>query len=242
MLDVIGVSITLEYTAKMLYENSIGRVFSWFSNGTPSDEEKVIAQAQRAYSDFIYDVAWYEFDFMPWVSKVWKTSNTADSNWLRKFERKLFFTLEFTFKAGYAKLIEWAAKSSYEAPVTEIYLMVTSPDSLRTTPGVTVLHEEREKKIISITRWGVFTKTVLDVADKDISIGEVGGNDEIIVSVLMTKDRNHDFTVGEILYESRVVTNPNRSRKVYLLTVDKLLPFVKEGKQNGVEIEHIYDY
>ncbi|HKZ36501.1 MAG TPA: FAD-dependent oxidoreductase, partial [Chryseolinea sp.] len=102
MLQVIGVSITLEYTAKMLYENTIGRVFSWFSNGTISDEEKVIIEAQRAYSNFIYDVAWYEFEFMPWVKKVWGVSNTAESNWLRKIERTLFFTLEFTFKAGYA--------------------------------------------------------------------------------------------------------------------------------------------
>ena len=69
MLNVIGVSITLEYTAKMLYENIFGRIFSWFSNGTLSDEEKTIVAAQRAYSDFIYDKAWYEFKFMPWVKK-----------------------------------------------------------------------------------------------------------------------------------------------------------------------------
>ena len=60
MLNVIGVSITLEYTAKMLYENTLGRIFSWFSNGTLSDEEKTIIAAQRAYSDFMYDKAWYD--------------------------------------------------------------------------------------------------------------------------------------------------------------------------------------
>ncbi len=63
MLNVIGVSITMEYGAKMLYENTVGRVFSWFSNGTLSDQEKVIIEAQRAYSDLIYDKAWYEFEF-----------------------------------------------------------------------------------------------------------------------------------------------------------------------------------
>ena len=47
MLDVIGASVTMEYTAKLLYENTIGRLFSWFSNGTLSNEEKVIVQAQR---------------------------------------------------------------------------------------------------------------------------------------------------------------------------------------------------
>ena len=242
MLDVIGVSVTMEYTAKLLYENTIGRLFSLFSNGTQSDEEKVIVQAQRAYSDFIYDVAWYEFEFMPWVVKLWSTSNIAESNWLRKVERKLFFTLEFTFKAGYAKLIEWGAKASYEEPVTEIYLMISTKDSLQAASGVKVVHEEGEKKIASITRWGAFTKTIIENADKDFVISEIGGNDEILVSILEDNSRRNDPGMGEMLYESQVVTKPNQSRKVYLLPVDKLMSFVKREIENGVEIEHIYDY
>jgi FAD/FMN-containing dehydrogenase len=242
MLDVIGVSITLEYTGKMIYENTIGRLFSWFSNGTPSDEEKVIIQAQRAYSDFIYDKAWYEFKFMPWVSKVWSTSNTAESNWFRKIERKLFFTFEFTFKAGYAKLIEWGAKSSYEEPVTEIYLLIHAADSLQAWPGINIVHEEGKKKIVSITRWGVFTKTILQHADKNIQISEIGGNDEIVVSVLSSQQQLNQLSTGEWLYDSQVLTETNRVRRVYLLKVDQLLPFINEVKTAGAEVEHIFDY
>jgi hypothetical protein len=244
MLKVIGVSITMEYTAKMLYENTVGRFFSWFSNGTFSDEEKTIVDAQRAYSDFIYDKAWYEFKFMPWVGKVWSVSNGAESNWLRKMERTIFFTLEFTFKAGYAKLIEWGAKASYEEPVTDIYLLASTADSLETSPDVKIIHEQMEKKIISITRWGVFTKTILEIADKDkaIDITEIGGNDEIVVSVMMDKDQKNIFTSDQLLYKSKVVSKPHRERQVYLLPVDRLLSFVKQGKEKGVEIEHIFDY
>ncbi len=242
MLNVIGVSITMEYTAKMLYENTIGRVFSWFSNGTLSDEEKVIIEAQRAYSDMIYDKAWYEFKFLPWVGKVWSVSNTAESNWLRKMERMFFFTLEFTFKAGYAKLIEWGAKASYEEPVTDIYLLVSTTDSLKVSPALKILHEQGDKKIISITRWGVFTNTVQELADKDIQIHEIGGNDEIVVSVLADGNNKTAFSSGELLYESRVVTNPERSRLVYLLKVERLLPFIREAKQRSIELEHVFDY
>jgi len=242
MLKVIGVSITMEYTAKMLYENTIGRVFSWFSNGTFSDQEKTIVAAQRAYSDFIYDKAWYEFKFMPWVAKVWSVSNSAESNWFRKIERTFFFTLEFTFKAGYAKLIEWAAKASYEEPVTNIYLLASTADSLKTSPDLKIIHEQMEKKIIGITRWGVFTKTILEIADKNIDITEIGGNDEIVVSVMMDKDQPNIFTNDQLLYKSNVVSKPHRERQVYLLPVDRLLSFVKQGKEKGVEIEHIFDY
>jgi FAD/FMN-containing dehydrogenase len=242
MLNVIGVSITLEYTAKMLYENTVGRVFSWFSNGTASDEERTIIEAQRAYSNFIYDKAWYEFEFMPWVKKVWSISNSANSNWFRKMERTLFFTLEFTFKAGYANLIEWAAKASYEEPVSEIYLLISTADSLQTSEHLKIIERQKDKKIIGIKRWGAFTKTILEIADKEIDILEIGGNDEILVSVLMDKNQKNIFTHDELLYESTVVSKPDRNRKVYLLPASRLLSFIKESKQQGVEVEHIFDY
>ncbi len=241
MLNVIGVSITLEYTAKMLYENTIGRSFSWFSNEILSDEERIIMEAQCAYSDFIYDRAWYEFEFMPWVKKVWSVSNRAESSWLRKTERTLFFTLEFTFKAVYSKLIGWAAEASYEEPVTDIYLIISTADLLQTLPEMKVIEEQNGKKIIGIKRWGAFTKTILGIKDENIDIIEIGGNDEILVSVLMDKNQNA-FRQEELLYESSVVSNMDRKRNVYLLPVHRLLSFVKDAKAKGIEIEHIFDY
>ncbi|MCD9016616.1 FAD-binding oxidoreductase [Parachryseolinea silvisoli] len=240
MLNVIGASITMEYAAKMIYENTVGRVFSWFSNGTLSDQEKVIIEAQRAYSDMIYDKAWYEFGFMPWVGKVWATSNTANSNWFRKVERMLFFTAEFAFKAVYAELIEWAAKANYEEPVTEIYLLTSVADSLQTS-GLKVVYEQDDKKIVSIKRWGDFTRQILRIANRDIKIIEVAGNDEIVVSILGRKDTMPDVK-AELLYTSEVVTDESRARYVYLLPVNELLVFVGEAKRKGFEIEHVFDY
>jgi FAD/FMN-containing dehydrogenase len=239
MLDVIGVSITMEYAAKMLYENSIGRVFSWFSNGTMSDEERVIIQAQRAYSDLIYDKAWYEFSFMPWVKKVWTTSNTAESNWVRKIERMMFFTAEFSFKAGYAKLIEWAAKASYEEPVTDIYLLVASDTTAIT--GLDVVHQQGKKCMIKVPRWGTFTKEMLKMADRNIDIIEVAGNDEIVVSVLAQRNAK-TLNNGVLLYASDVVTTPDVKRDVYLVPVSRLLPMIREAKENDIAVEHIFDY
>jgi hypothetical protein len=241
MLNVIGVSITLEYTAKMLYENTVGRIFSWFASTTPSDQERTIIEAHRAYSDFIYDKAWYEFEFMPWVKKVWSVSNTAESNWLRKIERTLFFTVEFTFKAGYAKLIEWGAKEGYEEPVTEIYLLVSTADSLQSTPHLKIVHDEGEKKLISVTRWGAFTNTISEIAGDNIEVLEIGGNDEILAS-LLTDINEKELFDDELLYESRVVTRADLCRQVYLVKVDRLLSFVKEAKEKGVEVEHVFDY
>jgi hypothetical protein len=242
MLQVIGVSVTMEYAAKIIYENTVGRVFGWFATDTPSDQEKTIIAAQRAYSDFIYHTAWYEFQFMPWIKKVWGISNTAESSWLRRMERTLFFTVEFTFKAGYAQLIEWAAKASYETPVTDIYILVSSNEPMQQTKDIKIIKEQGNEKIIGITRWGAFTNTLLTLCDQEIDVIEIGGNDEIAISVIVQNSQKLDYKKNELLYESNVVTNNEVKRMVYLMPVAELLPFIRFAKNNGVEVEHIYDY
>jgi FAD/FMN-containing dehydrogenase len=242
MLQVIGLSVTLEYTFKIIYENTLGRLFGWFFNGTMSDEERIIVDAQRAYSDFIYHTAWYEFDFMLWVKEVWAVSNTAGSNWLRKTERKLLFTLEFSFKAAYARLIEWGAKTGYEAPVTEIFLMVETSDTISTTSEISIIKEQGNQKIMSITRWGPFTENIIALSQNDINIQEIGGNDEIVVSVIMKKDKQISFSGLETLYESSIVTDESLTRLVCLIPVNNLLAFLNMVSQQGAVVEHVFDY
>lgn len=242
MLQVIGVSVTMEYAVKMIYENTIGTVFGWFANDSISEKERAIIDAQRAYSDFIYHTAWYEFRFMPWIAEVWGASGTSDASWSRKWERTLFFTLEFSFKAAYAQLIEWAAKASYEEPVTDICLLVSFEEPILPSKEMKIIKEQDGKKIIGISRWGAFTKTILEICEQDIEVMEIGGNDEIVVSVLLDKTRNLDFNNMEVLYASSVVTNQNLKRLVCLLPVKELLPFVRNAKQNSIEVEHVFDY
>lgn len=241
MLQVIGVSITMEYAGKLIYENTLGKVFGLFENDAMSDQEKIILQAQRAYSDFIYDTAWYEFNFLPWIEKVWSVSDTSDGSCLRKWERTLFFTVEFTFKAGYAQLIEWAAESSYEEPVLDIYLLVSTEEQLHFN-DMKIISEKGSKKIVSVPRWGAFTKTLTALNDKNREILEIGGNDEIAVSVLTDRSSKFNFENGDLLYESDVVTNKQIKRLVYFLPVRQLLSFVEYAKSAEVEVEHIFDY
>lgn len=244
MLDVIGVSVTLEYTIKIIYENTIGRLFAWFHNGTNSTEENVIVQAQRAYSDFIYHTAWYEFKFLPWIKEVWKADNQEDSNWLRKVERKVLFTFEFLFKAGYAQLIEWAAQASYEAPVTDIYMLVSTDRAFEPVGDIKLMQEDTlGNKIVSVPRWGPFTTNIIELAKQhDIDIKEIGGNDEILVSILTPTSYSLNLDGVQHLYQSSVVTNDSVSRQVCLMPVSKLLPFIRQVVADGNEVEHVFDY
>lgn len=240
MLQVIGVSVTIEYVGKLIYEKTLGTVFGSFSNGSSSDEEKLINQAHRAYSDFIYHTAWYEFEFMPWIRQVWAISDSSNGSWMRKTERTLFFTLEFSIKALYAEMIEWAAKNSYEEPVTDIYLIISGENTQ--LENVKVISEQEGKAVIAIPRWGEFTITLLKLAEKNIDILEIGGNDEIAISILLNEGEAIDFENIVLLFQSQMVTDQEIKRLVYFIPVDKLLPFIRYLQENSIEIEHIFDY
>jgi FAD/FMN-containing dehydrogenase len=242
MLQVIGISVTLEYTIKIIYENTIGKVFSYLHNGTNSDEEEIINQAHRAYSDFIYHTAWYEFDFLPWIGKIWSVSNNKDSNWFRKVERKTLFSFEFLFKAGYGQLIEWAANTTYEKPVTDIYVLASSSEEIPTNNKIKVISKKDSTYLLAIERWGAFTTNVIKLADEDIQLHSIGGNDEILVSIIAPKDSKLHSNEIKKLYESNIVTNNNYKRLVYFMPVSELIPFITRMKTKGFEIEHIFDY
>jgi FAD/FMN-containing dehydrogenase len=242
MLDVIGVSVTMEYVGKMLYEKTIGQVFSWFANAESSPQEQTINQAHRAYSEFIYHTAWYEFGFLDWVGKVWSASGETEASWLRKWERTLFFTFEFTLKAAYGQLIEWAAQASYEAPVEKIYLTTTGLDSIPISQDLQIIAQQDSSQLLSITRWGPFTETLKTLAKHKIDIVEISGNDEIVVSVIMLKEQSLAIDKVQLLYHSTVVTDNRLMRNVYLLPVNELLPIIRLVAENNMTLEHVYDY
>ncbi|MFB3387246.1 FAD-binding protein [Flavobacterium sp. LAR06] len=243
MLQVIGVSMTMEYGLKIIYENTTGRFFSWFTEDKISKQEEIIIEAQKAYSDFVYQTAWYEFEFLPWVKKVWSASDNSDCSTLRKWERTMLFTVEFSFKAFYSKLIEWGAKSSYETPSNVIYLIVSDTDSIKESKDLKIIKRGiGHKMIIAVTRWAIFTTEMKKLSNQDVKIYEISGNDEIAVSVIMSKSKNLNLDGVKLLYQSQIVTDDSLKRNAYLMPVEKLLPFIKEAKSENLTVEHVYDY
>jgi FAD/FMN-containing dehydrogenase len=242
MLQVIGVSMTMEYGSKIIYENTIGRFFALFSEEKISKEEEIIIEAQRAYSNFIYQTAWYEFKFLPWIKKVWTASEQSNCSTLRKWERTLIFTFEFSFKAFYSQLIEWAAKSTYETPANSIYLIVSNVDSVKENKNLKIIKRDGNKMIIAITRWASFTTEIIKLSNQDLKIYEISGNDEISVSTITRNQQEIYSSDIKFLYQSKIVTNDSLKRNLYFLPVGKLLPFIKNVIRTKGKVEHVYDY
>ncbi|WP_102798701.1 FAD-binding protein [Bowmanella denitrificans] len=239
MLQVIGVSTTVEYLVKWAYEQSIGR-FSHWTASAPTPEEAVIANAHQAYSELIFDKAWYEFDFAYWIDKVWQDTDFWGENFIRKLERKLAFTLEFGFKQGYAALIGYAAAATYEPAEGLVYLSAYVPEHIQLPDKVKILYQQDDAAILSLPRWGDFSRLMPDLAAAGVRFIDISGNKRISVSVLM--DGEMPLEHGKLMFSLPMVATAD-TRQAYLwVQVEQLHALLNELAQKQIRLEHIYDF
>jgi FAD/FMN-containing dehydrogenase len=239
MLRVIGISTTVEYMYKGLYEKTIGTFTAWTANGELTPEDKIITQAQLAYSKLIYDEAWYKFDFFPWVKKIWADTDFFGKNFIRKLERKLFFSLEFTLKTGYAKLIGYAAQSSYEQSDGFIYMTAKGAGNVQAPAKI--LEQKDDSYLLAIPRWGLFTKTLPILVEQGFVFQDISGNTRIVLSYIGNGDLN-DLNHSKLLFASPLVSNAQQQRAYVYAAVSNLKNAMQELQVNGFTLEHMYDY
>ncbi len=244
MLRVIGASTAVEYLTKGAYEASIGRLFRWTASAPNNAEQRLITEAQRSYSQLIFDKAWYEFRFLPWVARIWSETPILGADFLRRTERKLAFSAEFAVKAAYAQLVGWAAQSAYGPSEERVQIVAQRPEGAKPwPPGVrTVGALAPATELIELGRWNEFSKVVPHLASEGFDFVEIAGNDHIAVSLVEDVSRPFRSDQAQRLLQSRVVSNPAKKRTVWFVTVPRLGPFLRQAQAAGVRIEHVYDY
>jgi hypothetical protein len=244
MLNVIGTSTTAEYMFKGLYENTLGRLTRWSANNQDTSEDQIIKAAHRAYSNEIYDDVWYVFNFKKWVSKIWEETDFFGNNFIRKTERKIFFTLEFGFKHIYAKLIAYGAESTEEQESSGlIYMEAILPENTTLPNKLSIVEKTNDRILISSPRWGGFTESIPVMLEKGVKLINVSGNDVIAVSYLLkSSDMHQQYQGATFLFNSDIVTDSSLTREISLVKVKQLHHFLSQLKENSASLEHIYDY
>lgn len=248
MLVVIGVSTTAEYLIKGFYETTIGRFSFWTASDT-TPEDLLIQQAHTAYGKLIYHEPWYVFPFVEWIGTIWTDTPFFGPNFIRKMERKILFTLEFGLKTVYAKLIGFAATSTYDPSDGMVKMHVVLPTDMNADmlgvidDRISVLHEFGNGEwIISIPRWGGFTEIVPKLASNKVQFIEIAGNDDILVTVIADKNRPKQLSDAQFLFDSMVISPTDKLRLVYSIKIAELTGFINALDENGLVLEHIYDY
>ena len=63
MIYIIGISYSVEYAIKGLYENTIGRVFEWIRGEKLTPQDEFGRAVLQDYAAFLYTVPWYKYPF-----------------------------------------------------------------------------------------------------------------------------------------------------------------------------------
>jgi len=245
MLVVIGTSFSAEYILKGTYEKTIGRISEWTSHHGATEEDQFAYKVAREYADFVHVRPFYEFRFAPQVSGLWSGTHLFGTHILRKWERKLFLTADYTMEAFYCWVIEKLTHLTYGYEPTETYAWIDNVSSsmLGNLQHVKVVKQVGPGAfIVDIPRYQEFATVASALANEDVRFVEIAGNSQITVSVIAPRSWSNRDEKTEQLFSMPILTRPEKVRAVLRCDVERLSTALKQRQTEGVIIEHIYDY
>jgi len=245
MLVVIGTSFTVEYALKAAYENTVGRVSEWLSSHQAVEEDAYASRVAQQYADFVLVRPFYEFSFFKRFTGLWREPAWWGPHVVRKWERRLFLSVDYVGEAFYCELIQLATHLTYGVAGSDTYAWIENArDSVfAANPHVRrVKAAGRDGYLVIIPRYHEFTPTALRLAQRGVRFADVAGNSEILVSALAPRAFSYDLAEGKALFSADILTQPQRKRLVLEAPVQALHRLLAVLQQRGLEVEHIYDY
>lgn len=244
VLKVIGVSFSIENTVKALYENTIGRMSENIAGNKQTREDKLAYRAARDYALFIYDYPWYDFPYMNYFRELWSLESEGESYTLgqrvRSIERKIFLSLEFLLKSGYASAIAYATHQKFGVQ-DDIVCATVSYD------------ENAKKELLCAPHYQPFTRKMLQVLDENkgnrfFTIHDIAGNKAIVLTYreLDGMENRYENIVEVDRYKE--IQSVDGGRLVYRDRVTSLVPveylplLFGVLRERGITIDHLYDF
>ncbi|MER8782611.1 hypothetical protein NKI39_18590 [Mesorhizobium sp. M0664] len=243
MLVVIGTSHTIEHAIQWAYENTIGRVTEAIA-GKRTAVDIYQAKVAADYAGFLDQVPWYQFPYAEKRAGLFAVQPAADDSAVRTSERKLAFGLADTIKQGYADLIKSALAATTDPALLDIHVWAKGPvgEVTRNEPDTLLERDLGADGAIFVTRrYQVFTDMIPRLIGKGVSFVEIGGNDEIMVTMLS----NDEINVPEgarTLFSYPLPAQPSTRRTGLTVAVRKLHIVLPALMTAGARLEHVYDY
>jgi hypothetical protein len=244
MIMVIGVSTTVEYAARSVYETLVGRVAELTRGPELTQEDIYAARVAREYVDFIRVSPWYQFDFRARLVGLWKETDGFGPGLIRKWERKYALTTEYVVKAVYGGLIGKGTAAGYERPllVTAVALdRPTNVPSAALAPAAGPL----PAGLILLPRYDAFTGASLAVAREGANFREIAGNGpdaDILVSVVIPTGWNTRRLETRELFRQPIITQPGTERAALVMPVGSLAENLRQLDAIHARVEHVFDY
>jgi hypothetical protein len=243
MLAVIGTSHTIEHALQWAYENTIGRLTEATAGGrTAADDYQ--AEAAAEYAAFLDQVPWYEFPYAGKRAGLMTLVPPSGDDGYRTTERKWAFGLAYSIKQGYADLIRSALAATSDPALLDIHVWAKGPvgEAVRPEADTALERDFAADGAVFITkRYQVFTEMIPRLIAKGVTFVEIGGNDEILTTVLS----NDELTAPDgarTLFAYQLPADPATRRTGLIIAVRKLHTALPALTKAGARLEHVYDF
>lgn len=242
MICVIAGSTAIEYAIRSLYENTIGRL-SWATASGLTAEDRYGAMVAQDYVDFIRKDPWYLYDFTARLKGLWSANPAWGPDLLRKWERRYALTTEYAVKAVYGKLIEVATRTAYDPALMTTQVVVDREPAVLPI-GVDVVRKLPDGgAVLNLPRYYNFRIAATRLAERGGKLVDIAGNTSVIL-VTVWAPVHAAYTAGNsrVLFEQSLITVPGQKRIAIVLPVAELSAFLVHAPQQGLKVEHVYDY
>ena len=242
MIAVIGTSHTIEHVIQWAYENTVGRITEWTSRqrlGVDVYQANVAAE----YAGFLDQVPWYQFPYAEKRAGLMAVVRAPGEDQVRTSERKLAFGLAYSIKQGYAKAIKSVLAATSDPAFLDIHVWAKGPvaQAIAGEPDTTLEKDFGADGAVFVTkRYQVFTDMIPRLIAKGVSFVEIGGNDEILLTVL-SNDAIEPPAGTRLLFGYQLPADPAVRRSGLTVAV-RQLHVVLPALAGQARLEHVYDY
>lgn len=244
MIYIIGVSYSIEYAIKGIYENTVGRVFEWIRGDKRTPQDDYARAVLQDYAAFLYTIPWYKYPFREKLDGFMAISTPTPST-ARTIERGFALGSEYFVKIGYAWLIQKGLDASSDEEPRDIMFVVATlpPEVLAKEPRIKPIRTlSPQWQLVQTPRYKDFTEIVQGLLDRGIPLAEIAGNREIMITVIAPKASALDVKDATELFSLDLDARPGFRRAGLKARIDRLVDINRELKARGASIEHFYDY
>ncbi|MES2966318.1 MAG: hypothetical protein V4668_00860 [Patescibacteria group bacterium] len=242
VLQVIGVSFTIEYGLIGIYEKTIGRIFEWLHFNTKTAEDFTTDSIARKYSESLLQTPWYEFPYASAITQLWQEWDWSSLS-PRGLERRIIFTLGYHLKGAYAALLGKVTEANfgYVGSTTSVVVNSINPETLSAIQNITSVQATSSEIYALAPRYRAFTPAAQQIAEDGANFSAIQDNVEILISFVAPQP-NVCLLPGQTVFILPILTHDNDARYGQLIKVSNLSQALRQLTQCGITIEHIYDY
>jgi hypothetical protein len=245
MMYVTGVSHTVEYVAKGIYENTIGRLSELFAPTPPTAEDVFGRRYAYDYGQWINTVPWYDFAFAGRLILFWQNVPLAGPGPVRKSERRFAITAGLAVKAVTSWLVRAAVATIRQPDLPEIHALMRglSIDTAPIDRRIELMETFRDgTQLVKLPRNQPFTEIVQKLGQTNATFLEIAGNSNILVSLAAPDDWKPPADMPPVLFEAKILSGAGGKRVGLSVPVTLLLDVIRKVGPSGAQVEHIYDY